>query len=239
MLVGVQTFLRSVASLLVVALGATTASAQTAPAPAPGDAAPPPPPASGTAPPPAQPPPPGGYQYPYGQYPYSPYPYPYPYPGYPPAAAQSKPKPRVLPYHEGQRIPDGYYLEDGIHRGAAIAGAAVLGGSYGIGIATAAGFNFVDRSGWLALPVAGPFITAAARHDTCPTTTDTYNPCTDDQVARTMLILDGLAQTTGAILLVWGLNTHTKQLVREDAKYVVVMPTRVGSGYGLGVTGNL
>lgn len=240
MLHGVQSFLRSLASLLVVTLGATAASAQTAPAPA-GSApapAPPPPPAAGTAPPPspAGPPPAGAYPYPY-PYPYGQYPYsPYPYAGYPPAARPA-PKPRVLPYHEGQSIPPGYYLEDHIHRGLAIAGGAVLGGTYAISVSVAAGYSFTDRSGWLALPVAGPFITAATRHNTCNSSID-YS-CTDDQSVRMFLTLDGLAQTAGAVLLIWGLNSHEKQLVREDAKYLVVMPTQVGSGYGLGVAGNL
>lgn len=146
----------------------------------------------------------------------------------------------MLPYHEGQRIPQGYYLDSSIYRGPAIAGAIVLGAPYALSVAIASGFNFDNKSGWLAVPAIGPFITAAARSDTCPTdSTDTYNTCTDDQFIRTMLVFDGLAQSAGAVLLIWALNSHHSRLVREDAKFLVVTPTRVGTGYGVGVYGRL
>ncbi len=145
----------------------------------------------------------------------------------------------MLPYHQGQRIPPGYYLDQSIYRGPAIAGAVVLAAPYAISVAVASGLNFDNQSGWLAVPAIGPFITAAARHDTCPTNNDTYYSCSDDQAIRTLLVFDGLAQSAGAVLLIWALNSHHSRLVREDAKYFVVMPTRVGSGYGVGVSGRM
>lgn len=55
---------------------------------------------------------------------------------------------------------------------------------------------------------------------------------------RTVLILDGLAQLTGAILLGWGLSSSVKVQVRNDVVAKVnVAPTKIGTGYGLGAAG--
>ncbi len=238
MLCGVQPFLRTLAGrtlslTLALLLDASVASAQQPPPAATGNA---PAPAPAPAPSAATPAPAPG-AYPYGQYPY-PYPYQYPYQGYRPPTQRAKP--RILPYRDGQPIPPGYYLDESIYRGPTIAGAILVGAPYAFGLALAAGFNFTNQSGWLALPALGPFITAAARHNTCPQNSiDTYNSCSDDSVLRSMLVLDGITQTAGAILFIWGVSSHHKRLLLENSANIVIAPTRVGSGYGLGVAGRL
>lgn len=199
---------------------ASTAPAPTQPAPAP--PARPAPPAA----------PPSGYA--------QPYPYGYPPPAYPPPPYGYPPPPKppkYLPYHEGQNIPQGYYLEDRMRRGPLIAGIIVLAIPYGLGLSVAGGDNFSNQTGWLALPVLGPWVEMAERHNTCPTATTLDSSCGDDAAVRTLLVLDGLMQATGAGLLIWGASSHTRRLVREDAARIEILPAQVGSGYGIGALG--
>ncbi len=203
---------------------------------------PPPPPGAAGQPPappaaPGQPPSPYPYGYPQQGYPpygyppgYAPYPYPYPY-------AQPRP-PATKPYVDGQPVPQGYHLEEHSKRGLVIAGTIVFAIPYTIGLSVVGGEGFPNATGFLVLPAAGPWITLAARHNTCPNDTTNsgyYYNCSDDDSARSLLIFDGLAQTTGAVLLIAGIASTTKQLVRDDA--LLVVPTRVGSGYGLTAAG--
>jgi hypothetical protein len=204
------------------------------PAPRPAPARPAPAPAA----PPAQPPPQGypGYPPPYPGYPppgypppgYAPGYYPYYYP--PPNAA---PPPRERRYVEGQRIPPGYTVEERVRRGPIIAGSIVFGVPYMLGLLAASADDFPNQSGWLAVPVVGPWVTLVSREDTCDVPTydgDDYSyDCTDG--VQTLLVLDALMQTTGAVLFVWGVSSTKKVLVRDDAAWSLT-PARVGSGYG-------
>jgi len=169
---------------------------------------------------------------------YAGYPPPYPYPGYPPQYPQggygyTPPEPpRTLHYEEGQPIPQGYYLDESMRRGPIIAGVITLSVPYAIGFSVASALNFEDTTGWLLVPVLGPWITLATRDDICdPGSTR----CGDDRAIRSLLVLDGLIQGTGAALLVWGLTSTTKRLVRQDVA-LEVGPRRVGTGYGIGAS---
>lgn len=218
------------AGLVLTLVG--SAYAQTAPPPAPAPSAQPAPPA---APPPAAAPPataaPARTQPPAYPPPY------YRYPGYPPPYAyRPRPQgPKFLPYHEGQPTPRGYYLEDSIRRGPFIAGTIVLTIPYGLSLAVAGGDNFGRQTAWLVVPALGPWIEIAARRNTC---SSNNIGCVDDSVVRTFLVFDGLMQVTGAVLLIWGVSSHTKRLVREDMAKIHVLPMQLGqSGYGLGAVG--
>lgn len=245
--------MRRVASLLVglgfLVVGPARATAQTAPAPA-GTApaaaptAAPPQPAAAGAYPYGYPPPgyPQGYPqgYPPPGYPppgYPPYGYGYaPYPYYPPAAPAP---PATRPYTEGQPVPEGYHVEEQNKHGLVIAGLIVWSVPYVTGFSVVAGEGFPNKTGFLVLPVLGPWITLAARHKTCPdvTASDFISVhCSDDDEARSLLVFDGLSQATGAALLIAGLASTTKRLVRNEAR-VFVAPARVGSGYGLSALG--
>lgn len=203
--------------------------APTRPAPAPAQTAPPgqPPPQGYPGypgyPPPGYPPPgypPPGYQPGY---------YPYYYP--PPNAA---PPPRERRYVEGQRIPPGYTVEERVRRGPIIAGSIVFGVPYVLGLLAASADDFPNQSGWLAVPVVGPWVTLVSREETCTNgyddDSDYYNyDCTDG--VQTLLVLDALMQTTGAALFIWGVSSTKKVLVRDDVA-LTLTPARVGSGYG-------
>jgi hypothetical protein len=118
-----------------------------------------------------------------------------------------------------------------------IAGAITLGVPYAIGLSFASSADFENQSGWLAVPGAGPWLTLALREDRCDEAIDTFSDCVTDPVIRFYLVLDGLAQTTGAILLLVGLTSTKQRLVADQTSKIVVLPVRIGSGYGLGLAG--
>ncbi len=219
-------------SLSLIMLSSVGAAAQTAP---PAGTAPAPPPASTASPaapaPPPQAPPPAGYRYPG---------YPPPqaaYPGYPaPYAPPRKPPPKELAYHEGMTVPDGYHLETSVRRGPVIAGSIVLGIPYVLGLAIAAGANYANSSAWLAVPAIGPWLTLGIRNHSCGS--QDVGCDAGEVLARTFLVLDAVMQTTGAALLIWGVADRKQRVLRDDVVRVIgVAPTRVGSGYGLGLLG--
>lgn len=189
------------------------------------------------APPPLTPPPGAipAYQAP-GYYYYSPYPL-------PTAAPAIDSRPLYLHYSDGEPVPDGYYLQEKRHRGLLISGPLVLGIPYFIGITAAAEYDFSNGSGWLAVPIVGPWVTMSLRKKSCSNNPSTYsyyasNYCgTSDETVRTWLIIDGVAQITGASLFIAGMAITQKRLARRDIVSFVVAPTRVGLGYGLGAFG--
>jgi hypothetical protein len=198
-----------------------------APAAAPPAAPPPAPPGAAPAPAPAQPPP--GYAYPPGYY----------YP--PPYAPRPTAPPAELPYDETKPIPSGYHLDERVRRGPLIAGAIVLGVPYVIGLNVGAAASFRNHSYWLAIPLAGPFLTLATRDKACDkenkTTNDSLN-CLGDIWVTMLLVLDGMMQTTGGILVGIGVGAKKQVLVRDTAAKVHYGPLPVGTGYGFGAWGS-
>jgi len=157
-------------------------------------------------PPPAAPP---GYPPPYPAQPYPPPPYgappyyappPYGAPQYypPPGAYGYAPPPMRIPYREGESHP-GYHIEENPIKGLVVSGFVVLLVPYAlsamIGLSTKS-----DSDRWLLLPVVGPFGDIASRSKAC---SDDVG-CIFEPLVRTMLVMDGLMQSTGAILLVTG-----------------------------------
>ena len=160
----------------------------------------PPPPGAYPYPPPPgaypYPPPPGAYPYPPGGYP-SPYPpgaYPYP-PGAYPYPSSPEVLPPTLPYQEGRANPPGYHLERHVQRRLAIPGASLLGGAWLVSVATAATLVGSSSVTPLFFPIAGPFITIHTADLSLG----------GEPWPVTALIIDGIAQTTGAALLLAGL----------------------------------
>jgi hypothetical protein len=199
-------------------LGAVTAMAAAAGAQTPAPGAPPP------APPPGYPPPP-----PY----YAPYPPPY---AYAPPPAQPPP---ILPYREGEPIPAGYHLEEHPRKGLVTAGWILTGISYGIGVTAASSASFKNESGWLAVPLAGPWLTLGRRDYHCDKNSHNYDSadCVGDVFVVMGLIMDGVLQTGGGTLLLVGYLSTKQELVRDDV-VLRIRPMRVGSGHGVGVSGS-
>jgi hypothetical protein len=154
---------------------------------------------------------------------------------YPPGKCpEADPRPATLPFRPGRPAPQGYFLEEHVRRGPVIAGAIVLGVPYALGLSIAAGDNFSNQTGWLAVPALGPWITLATREN-CATSPDDGG-CPSDSGVRTVLVLDALMQATGATLLIWGLSSPHKRYVRDDVSLQLV-PTQFRGGYGLGAVG--
>jgi hypothetical protein len=181
-----------------------------------------------------------GYGYPpggYTGYPPPGYPPPgYPYPGYqyPPPGAAPPQRERELRYEEGDPVPPGYVVRERVRRGPIIAGSIVLGVPYVLGLITASATDFSNQSGWLTVPAVGPWITLASRRSCDSYANRSFDGSVDEdscRAVRTVLVLDGIMQVTGAALFVWGVTSPKKVLVRQEAWSVT--PARVGSGYGL------
>jgi membrane associated rhomboid family serine protease len=110
-----------------------------------------------------------------------------------------------------------------------ISGALVFGIPYlysafiaSVGEDATRGTDTRNGASGLYVPVLGPFITMGQ---------------TDWASARFVLALDGLAQTAGAIMLIYGLTSPRNVLVRNDLA-MMVMPMMIGKdGQGVGVLG--
>lgn len=173
-----------------------------------------------------QPPPPG-----YGYYPAAP----------PPGWYYQQP-PATLPYRKDEPIPPGYRLERRPRTGLIIAGAVVTAVPYFIGLSVASAAKFENATGFLAIPALGPWLTLAVRDNTncynrsLGTTSDYY--CPADAGVVTLLVMDALIQTTGAILFLVGIASDRELLVRQDVAKLRLTPLQFnGSGYGLGLRG--
>ena len=116
--------------------------------------------------------------------------------------------------------------------GLIIGGSVMLAVGYGIAASIAGANDFNDVTGWLAVPIAGPFITMGA-HDygNCGTDSSCALVGLGDFFATIGLVLNGLVQVGGATMLIVGAAVPTKERVPE----IAAGPRAVGSGYGFGV----
>lgn len=255
-----RAFWRLAPGLVVVGLVGTHASlatAQTAPAasapataaPSPAPVAPAPAPPSAAPPsPPAAPPPPAGTYQTYPAYPPQPYPqgaygappgYPPPPPGYAYAYPTAPRPPESVPY-DGGAVPQGYHIEERARRGPVIAGVVVLSSAYALGLIAGSADNFPNSTGWLVVPVVGPWITLASRHQEQDCSFNSSGPISgscvssdDNNTTRTVLVLDGLTQATGAALLIYGLASPKKVLARDFVGRLEFTPAQMGkNGFG-------
>jgi hypothetical protein len=123
-----------------------------------------------------------------------------------------------------------------------VAGGIVAGVPYFFSIVAASAAQSSNASGWLFVPVAGPWLTMGQRAygcnlDATNQTTGQSLQCVGDIFVVMGLIADGVMQATGATLLVVG-ATATKSTLVRDLESFHVAPMRVGTGYGAGVIGS-
>jgi hypothetical protein len=161
-----------------------------------------------------------------------------------PQARGALPPGMELPYEDGDAVPAGYRLRHQPRRGLLIAGSIVTGVPWVFSVTGAVGNDFEDKSGFLLVPAIGPWLMLAAggaKDEACPerVTGEDYVYCgsANRSGLRAMLVLDGLAQTAGAVMFTLGIAYPRKRLVRSDVT-VSVLPAPVGrDGYGLGAIG--
>lgn len=136
--------------------------------------------------------------------------------------------PAEFSYDDGQPIPDGYHLATRVRKGAIIGGAVPFGTLYLLSALTAAGNADANPRGEnpasaLYIPAIGPFIQMGH---------------TSTQSSGVLLAIDGIGQTAGLILLIYGLTSPKQVLVRNDLAKPMIAPMHMGqNGYGLGVVG--
>jgi hypothetical protein len=136
-------------------------------------------------------------------------------------------------------VPRGYHVEERARRGLIIGGALTLGIPWMLGITVASTDDFSNQSGWLVVPTLGPWITIATRETdkTCSFYSSTggtsTSSCHDDNTVRTLLILDGLTQAAGTVMLIAGLSSTKKVLARDFVGSLHFTPAPIGKlGYG-------
>jgi len=138
-------------------------------------------------------------------------------------------------------IPRGYTLVERPATSLIAAGLVGLGVAYATGLIVAASQGFENGTGLLAIPVIGPYAAIGTREYNCTIdTVDAAKRCTvrETQVV-TMIAVDGLAQTAGALVAVAGLMSGTKELVRSDLPEVsVTPPLSARGGWQLSVRGD-
>jgi hypothetical protein len=144
-----------------------------------------------------------------------------------------------LPYKPGQSLPPNYVLQTEARLALIVPGVAVLGAAW----LTSVVFAALTRQGTLAVPVVGPWMTAADMPRSQCSSGDT-----DDgwcgvgagigQTLTALLVIDGVLQTAGALLSLYGAATPRSVLVRKDLVSFHVLPTSVGNGgYGVSLVG--
>jgi hypothetical protein len=132
--------------------------------------------------------------------------------------------PKTRPYRDDAPPPEHYVLSDEPRRGFVIGGVIAVGVPYITGLLIAGvAQDFPNKSGFLAIPVAGPWITLATR-DTCEDTGGVLD-CAESDAARRALLFDGIVQGLGTALIVTGLTWTKTVWLREDlADNVQFMP---------------
>ncbi len=112
---------------------------------------------------------------------------------------------------------------------------------YAAGLGIAASEGFANASGWLAAPVLGPWLALTGRKDPCKGLDarrdgidQDIGRCVAEPMVRGLLVLDGVLQATGAVMLVIG-SSKEDGAKRKD---VAVAAGRVGTGYGVGALGS-
>jgi len=143
-------------------------------------------------------------------------------------------------------VPPGYKLEHRSANGLIIGGVASLIVGYATAIAVGGGDNFKNGTGWVVLPVIGPWAAIGARVYHCDNSAtdilqaqNSANQCVRGAFneVQTIAILsaDAVVQATGAILFLAGLASGEDQLIRTDVAGVRVTPRAVGrDAFGIG-----
>ncbi len=138
--------------------------------------------------------------------------------------------PRIITdWEDGEPIPQGYHRTTRARTGMIVAGAVTFGTLYLISLLVASAGSDVANAGGTTNPVASLYIPAIGP----------FIQMTNSSTAtgNVFLAIDGIAQSAGLAMLIYGITSPRTVLVRNDlATQLVVTPMHVGqSGYGLGV----
>jgi hypothetical protein len=144
----------------------------------------------------------------------------------------------VLPYRSGDPVPPGYQLESTALSGLITGGLITLIAGYGAAVAVGTANDFEEGTGWLAVPVIGPWGAMGARKLTCDADEFQRTQCTeaavDELTMFAFLAVDGLIQGAGAALILGGAIGRQRQLVRADLTTTAAAVPTVVPRFGLG-----
>jgi len=155
-------------------------------------------------------------------------------------------RPPVLPYYQGMPVPPGYEVVRHPASGLIIGGLVGMGASYGTALIVGATQSFDNASGWLAMPIAGPFLAIATRdYEQCKTSTvQQARRCVSKAVGEVQYItfaaVDGVFQIASALVILAGAVSSRDELIRQDLVHVNVAPGPTGGvDWAVTVQGNL
>ncbi|HEY3494197.1 MAG TPA: hypothetical protein VGK73_05910 [Polyangiaceae bacterium] len=156
-------------------------------------------------------------------------------------------RPPILPYEDGLPVPAGYEVVDRPVTGLITAGAIGMATSYGAGVVVAATQGFKNGTVFLTLPILGPWIAVATRKYECTNSTKNVaeaKQCVNAAVGEVQLItfmaVDGIAQLATGFVMVAGLVSKKKALLRTDllpAEVSLVPPGPAHDGWGFSARG--
>jgi len=151
--------------------------------------------------------------------------------------------PPLLPYKKGLPVPPGYRVVDRAASGLTIGGGLTFVASYLAGLGLAATQSFENGTGYVAIPVAGPWAAIGGRTFRCKVSVATsavsstavqsaINKCVgfafDEVTTVVFLTADGLVQATGAAIFFIGLASGYQELVRADLPKAALYPLPEG-----------
>jgi hypothetical protein len=143
-------------------------------------------------------------------------------------------------------IPPGYDVVKRPATGLLAGGLVGLGVAYAGGVVFAAVNGFKNGTGWLAVPVVGPWGAIGARnYETCRTrTVAEAKACVRNAVKEVQVItffaVDGIGQLAGGLVTLAGALSAKEELVRSDlvkVEGVSVLPPVQGSPWAISVHG--
>jgi hypothetical protein len=144
-------------------------------------------------------------------------------------------------YIEGTPLPEGYHIEERANRGLVGGGAALIAVPYFIGALGALSVQGDGNSGYLAIPILGPWLTLGNRESSCGEIGEPSPggfDCFMDQAGSGLLITSGVMQALGTGMIVLGL-VNTREYAVADYATVRFTPVATPSSGGLVVSGTL
>jgi hypothetical protein len=144
------------------------------------------------------------------------------------------------PLRAGEQPPQGYRVEERVRNGSLVGGVTLCGVPYVFGGLAAAIDGFDNQKGWLMLPVVGPWITLAARDDSCPKDSSGHcctEPGCPGTFAGLFLVFDGLMQGGGAALITFAVAAPRRWAVRGDTTSIVIVPRFQSGQLGFSLRG--
>lgn len=122
-------------------------------------------------------------------------------------------------------------------------GALTLGLSYAAALGLAMADGFDNGTGWLVVPIVGPWAATGARSFSCqaetvPEARLCFEAAYNEATTIAVFAVDGVLQAVGLALTIAGLATRTHELVRNDVKVVdVSAKARPNGGFDVTLSG--